>query len=611
MRVGWAACALWVGFFAYYFQYTDDLSFNGGPDEEPHYHAARFIDEHGRLAVYPDDEDKLYFSGHGTTRSFRPPLAYLAGVGVAKLFDVLGMEEKVRYRGASSLFGALTVAGLFLVLTVVSGMPVLALFCAASFGLLPQFTFLSAYFNDDVAAVFSTTCLLLSLVLMLKRGVDAPTLLLAGGSTGLVIISKPSAWSVAAGLLLLLPWLVTRSRVRLTRAALIFGLAAVIVGGWWIALNLYTHGWHDPLNWAVERALGEKHRTLPDGVGVGYAAQGIGWRQLLANHDGFLTDTYTSAVGNLDWLRLPMGPLQYGFYALLLLAAATGAVWGWLSPDRHPTVPRSALVVLLFSLALQVAAYLWVNLYRDSQAQGRYLLPAAPVVMAFVVVALGRLVDAYRLRGYCDRRWFHTASLALAVGALLVPVYVHLHGLVHYVLPFYRLADYHGVKTVDFTPLTGVWDTETARTHQLQVRGLRGRAVRIESSGADPWILLPHDYTRFFENRVLLRVTLESPANGTFAVYWDAGSGMSESTSARRHFNIGHQVLYLRLDTDDLRAVRIDPLAGPGGLVVYEIAVAPIVHAPMTVLGFLIGWLDERVTGTGGERQRATAVPTG
>ncbi len=583
------ASVLFAGFLVYYFSYTDELSFNGGPDEEPHYHAARFIEQHGRMAVYPDDEARLYFSRHGTTRSFRPPFAYLTGVGAAKSLDVLGIQERARYRIGSAVLGALAVALVFLAAAALCGALWISLFGALSFGLLPQFTFLSAYFNDDVAAVTSVALLVYGLVLMLRRGVGLGPLLLVGVATGLIIISKPSAWAVSFGLLLGLPWLMVRDGVPLRRALAVMVPVILVSGGWWIAFNMSQHGIGDPLNWGVERALGIKYRDLPEGVGLSYAAQGVTLLQLLSNYDNFLIETYKSAVGNLDWLRLEMGPLQYGFYGALLSAAGAGAVWFWISPRRPPALPRLMLLVFLISLMLQIAAYFWINLHRDSQAQGRYLLPAAPIVVLLMCGAVDRLSRVV-CGGWLGKRPLAAAVSAVVAGlTLTIPVYVHLNGLVHRVLPFYQLAYYYRLQPEDFVELPAGWE-EPEQTHQLAMHPRR-RSVVMRSSGPDPWLVLDRAHTSLFHSGVVVRVTLESRANGTFAVYWDEGRGLSEALSARRHFNIGHQVLYLYLPTQRPQLIRVDPLAAVGEVIVYEIAVARAGHPPLTVSSFIRQWL--------------------
>ncbi len=236
------AAALVIGLFSYYLQLTYQLSFNGGPDEEPHYHAAKFIAQTGRLAVYPDDEADLYFSQHGTTRSFRPPLSYLTGVAASKVLSSIGGKERVQFRSGSALMAALAVLFVFLAARVLFDTTWLALFTALSIGLLPQFTFLASYFNDDTGAIMVVALLTYALTLLMVRGVSLRRLTFVGIAVGLVVLAKPSAWVVSSILALCVSILILRSQIKSWRGLGMAALTAVAVGGWWIAFNIYHHG---------------------------------------------------------------------------------------------------------------------------------------------------------------------------------------------------------------------------------------------------------------------------------------------------------------------------------------------------------------------------------
>ncbi|MDH3638992.1 MAG: hypothetical protein OES09_11105, partial [Gammaproteobacteria bacterium] len=272
------------------------------------------------------------------------------------------------------------------------------------------------------------------------------------------------------------------------------------------------------------------------------------------------------------------------------LLAGVGGVWTWTSPRVEPTLPRTLLVIFLIAMGLQIAAYFWVNLHRDSQAQGRYLLPAAPIVILLLASALRRLSRARSARLVGNRVGGGMLAVLGFCGLLAVPVYVHLNGFVHYVLPFYKPDYYHRLDAESFSPLPKGWH-DVVLTNRLQLSDLRQPSVLVKSSGNDPWLMLDREHSVLFAHGVLVRVTLESQANGTFSVYWDEGMGMNEALSARRHFNIGYQTIYLPLATDDPEVIRLDPLIGAGNLIIHEIAVARLEREPLTVLRFLRQWL--------------------
>ncbi len=577
--------ALLIGAFVYYFHLSRYLSFNGGPDEASHYHAARFIAEHGRLAVYPDDEASLHISREGITFFFRSPLAYATSALGSRLLQAREMPDERRFRVSSALFGSLSVALVFLAAVTLTGSTWLGLFGALSFGLMPQLTFLSVYVNDDIAAVAVAALLLCSLIALTRRGVSPTLVMLTGFAVGLVIISKPSAWVVAIPLTLAALWLVARSRIGAARRMFVLTAVAAAVGGWWLLFNIYHHGLDDPLNQGVEKEVVAKHREFVPPEGRSYAEQKIGVIDLLADRDDFMTDTFKSTVGNLDWLRLEMGRVQYGFYAVLFVIAGVGWLYGLFAPRRGAAASRAVFMLLLAAVALQFLAYLWVNLSRFAQPQGRYLLPSMPIVMTMAVYGLYRIAGSLRhfaWGGVLQGAALRTSTLSLL---LLAPVYVHLEGFVHHVLPFYRLPDYYGLDASHFDPWYPGW-SDVPETNQLSL-DRQGNAVVVRSTGNDPWLLFGPEQASALTDGAMLRISLDSQANGHFSVYWDEGSGLSETLMASRHYNVGTQTIYLRLDTRSPVALRLDPMTRPGSVTIHQIAVASIDNEPLSVLDFL------------------------
>ncbi len=575
------ATALLVGAFLYYFHLSRYLPLNGGPDELSHYHAARFIAEHGRLAVYPDDEASLHISREGITFFFRSPFSYATSALSSRLLQATEMRDEWRFRVSSALFGSLSVALVFLAVVTLTGSNWLGLFGALSFGLIPQLTFLSVYIHDDIAAVAVIALLLSCLIALTRQGISPALVMLTGFAVGLVIISKPSAWVVAIPLALAALWLVARSRIDAGRRIVVVTLAVSAVGGWWLVFNMHHHGLDDPLNQGVEKEVAAKYREFVPQAGRSYSEQKIGVIDLLADRNNFMTDTFKSTVGNLDWLRLEMGRVQYGFYALLFVFAGVGWLYGLFTPQRNAAASRAVFMLLLAAVALQFIAYLWVNVYRFAQPQGRYLLPAMPIVMTMTVYGLYRIAGTIRRfgsGGILQGAVLRASTLSLL---LLAPVYVHLEGFVHHVLPFYRLDHYYGLDASHFDPWPTDW-SDARQTNQLSLSRQNG-AVVVRSSGNDPWLLFGSEQASALTDGAMLRVSLESQTDGRVSVYWDEGGGFSVTLMASRHYNLGPQTIYLRLDTRSPVALRLDPMMRPGSVTIHQIAVASIDDEPLNV----------------------------
>jgi len=73
-----------LGFFLVFFTYFSFTAYHlpnsAGPDFSFSRAAADFYHAENRMAIYPEDADKMTFSRYGNSRLLRPPLAYfLAG----------------------------------------------------------------------------------------------------------------------------------------------------------------------------------------------------------------------------------------------------------------------------------------------------------------------------------------------------------------------------------------------------------------------------------------------------------------------------------------------------------------------------------------------------
>jgi 4-amino-4-deoxy-L-arabinose transferase-like glycosyltransferase len=580
------ALMLLVGFFSYYLALSQHVKFNGGPDEEAHYHAARFIAENKRLAVHPGDEAELFFPPAGVTLSFRPPLAYLFGAVTSPLFEKFGIEEKVRFRGSSALAAAIAVLVLFLALKKLTASTWISVFGALTFGLLPQYSFLASYFNDDPMAILIITLLLYCLISLMRPPISRQLLIGSGITLGLVILTKPTAWLVALGLsTTVFYFIVKHSTKRFRDLSLVFFIA-LLIGGWWITFNIINHGLLDPFNLGIEKELMDKYRTASDGAGLSYRDQGVGFFQLITNYDDFLSRLYKSAVGNLDWLRLEMGILQYSFYGVLLFVAIAGAIFCIIAPSS-PSSTRVFCAAIIASLLLQLGAFFWASLQREVQVQGRYVLTVLPLVTIMASLTILHISEQIKRSAIMrDLQGIRTARL-LSIGLLIsLPIYVHLQGLVYHVLPFYKLPFSYSVEASDFEH----WDFSLIEERQekgMTVFPTDDDSWHIHSSEHDPWLLLPHEEIEHLADGVMLQITIETRANGVFAVYWDEGDGFSERLSTHRHYNIGYQTIYIELPTRNIKQVRIDPMNQPGQVLVHEIAVADLPEAGMTIPKFI------------------------
>ena len=160
----------------------------------------------------------------------------------------------------------------------------LALAGSLLFGLLPQLAFIASYTNDDSGAIFSATALVFAMILVLRKGLSGRSSIVFGISTGLVLLSKFTAWlllPLAAGFLVPYLW---RSRRFGANYMAAIAVAAVVGGGWWILFNIYNYGIDDPVLTQVSTRLSEQRAVLQDAGNRGYVSRGVGLSELILHN---------------------------------------------------------------------------------------------------------------------------------------------------------------------------------------------------------------------------------------------------------------------------------------------------------------------------------------
>jgi hypothetical protein len=587
------AAAVLLAFFAYYSITAHYLPLGAGPDWQAHDDVSLFVYNHGRLAVLPRDEAELKFTAYGGTHALRPPLSSAVSALAARLQSPDGMEDLRRaFRAGSVLFGALTTAVVAFALSQFFGSIATGWVGSLLVGLMPQFAFISSYNNDDAAAIFSATLVLAVLLWVYRRGPSLGSAVWLGAASGLILSSKMSAWLLGPTVILFLAVFVRGRPHRLLQFGSAAAIATIVAGGWWIGFNVYHYGIDDPFTLRTVAEVAQRHAHLPPKVASTFAEQGIGYWDLFAgNYDGFWWKTAKSTIGNLDWLRVPVGWLAYAVYlAVILSGLAYGLVRAGLlawRPNRNSEQAeqerREGLLcgLLVFAVLFQVWMYAWANIHSDIQLQGRYLLPMvlAPVVLFFIWSrrAVWRGLRAMQRRGalprLVDAADVRRALAALAVGGVLL---MHANVVLNHVMRFYDPVIYD-LDVGPFKPLLLSWDALES-TYQIDEFDARGSEIRLTARTNDPQFVIslarPEVCKRLKGHRVL-RITMEPGLEGRFQIFFDRGYGFRESESLSSYYGgeRGNEV-YFVFGLQECRRMRFDPAEAPGTIRIREIAVA-------------------------------------
>lgn len=401
-------------------------------DNQLNYTATNYLAEHKKIPVVEANDKQITFSEIGTTRLLRPPFTFIVAATASNLFEGIIEDSYKRQRLGAPLLGALTIVVVFIGFWISFNHLGLALLGAVSTGLLPKFIFLSSCNNDDIGAILSVSLLFTSVLALIKHQAKTLVLFALALSLGLVLQTKYTAW-------LTLPWfglfclLLTKSKwPKIIKLSPILFTIFIAAGGWWVVFNMFNYGIADPS--ALQHAEGLQTLLSDDEANrEGYLSVGIGLSELLTNHDQFLSKSYRSLIGYLEWIELDVGLLTYWFYGLLLLIGIFGVMFRFRAHQNQRTYLDLLLIALVLS---QCAFYIHHNLLRDIQPQARYILPIImPLVYLFLrqvqQIPAATMVLAFRGREYGFQS---VASFVL----LVICLAVHMLAMQRYVLPSYN-----------------------------------------------------------------------------------------------------------------------------------------------------------------------------
>ena len=189
------ALVVFVATAGYFHKTSAWLPMGAGPDASAHNNVSAFIYYNGRLPVYPKDEIALEYTHYGGTRAFRPPLSYLVSAATARLLGETPKEQLPwRLRKGSVLLGALAVTATFFALSLYFSSYGIGLLGALLIALMPQFSFIASYNNDDTSAILSATLVFTAFIRILRLGINIRNVLLLGlacNDQGPAVSQKP------------------------------------------------------------------------------------------------------------------------------------------------------------------------------------------------------------------------------------------------------------------------------------------------------------------------------------------------------------------------------------------------------------------------------------
>jgi len=366
------------------------------PDEPAHYNYVAHVAETGTLPeLRPGDWDSALLSrvqngalepgdSIATIRyeSWQPPVYYLVAAPIYRLGPADQASTVLRLRLLGVALGALTLVLAYFAARRVLPQPLPAVVALTIAG-IPMFSAVSASVSaDPLANAFAA---LLLLVLLQPRLAPART----GALLGLGVVIKLAL--VIFGPLAV--WRVVRSSAARVREVAVMTAAAILVTLPWLAHQVTTYGWTDPLA-TTRHAQVVLDQPRFDGLTAQYAVD-------------FVTVTFHSFWAQFGWMAIPAPHRLYVIWGGLTVLAVAGLAW------RREWLRQPAWQLLLATVISAWVAYMVYNL-AFKQFQGRYLFTALVPIGCFLVAGWASWLPA-RMKGVGT----------LAIAALLVGLNVY------------------------------------------------------------------------------------------------------------------------------------------------------------------------------------------
>ncbi len=398
-----AEVVLLVACFALYAWWACNLPQTMAPDERMRYFVPTFIYENGCLPLGDDPaiRDEVWGTSYGFSVYGSSLLAVLF-MSVAGFFGATGQSLLIAARFTSVLF---SVGSVFLCLRIGARLfprVVTAKFMLALFvGLLPQFVFISSYFNSDAMEVF---CVALVVYCWLRGGQSHwrwGDCVFLGFALGLTALSYYYAYG--AILASIFVYYASTCAVRKKDGAkadgaavsyvckpLLIFLVAFAIAGWFFVRNvlLYNGDFFGMTASSVTAEMYAQDNLKPSNR-VTPRADGMSILDMLWGvHGGlnWLSSTIKSFVGIFGYMYIPLGKTTYYVYfALLGIGLLLSFICLLLCAMRLSTQKKVFIIGLSVLIIVPCALSIYYSWASDYEPQGRYLFAAlVPIMIAIV-----------------------------------------------------------------------------------------------------------------------------------------------------------------------------------------------------------------------------------
>jgi len=518
-------------------------------DNQVNHVATRYIAKNHKIPVVVAGDEDILFSKIGTTRALRPPFTFIVSAVVSNLTQDVIKDPIIRQRLGASVIGAVAIAIIFIGFWFTFNNASLAFLGAISIGLLPKFVFLASCNNDDIGAILSVSLLFTSVLALLKYRHKKWVLFALAFSFGLVLQTKFTAW-------LSLPWfglfslaLLKPVWLKLIKWLPLLLLISFAAGGWWLVFNMINYGIDDP---TASRYASEIQHNLSgiESNKQGYSSKGVGVIDLLSNHDQFLSKSFRSFVGYLQWLELNLNTATYLFYGAIFVIGLLGVLLR--APRKHKEQAYLDYI-LLITIVSQCLFYLHHNWLRDIQPQARYVLPMImPMVYLFLQALHNLSLDAVTLT-IKGRKFNSQVVLPMALSVICITLFYQ--SLTQHIIPTFQPKSFftsiENARKIELTQAFKV-KASSAITYKFDNNGLTVQRTEI----GDPALILGSEFCNYLKLNTLILIDISSSLEGGFYLSLDQNNKGAYENSLWHSFPAGNSTAALTVNAKDCTSAK-------------------------------------------------------
>jgi 4-amino-4-deoxy-L-arabinose transferase-like glycosyltransferase len=371
-----------AGMFFVYLLWAGTIPFNRAPDEYMKWDLIRYVFNTG---VYPPGYEPALISPlYGNSYAFEPALVYLADALMVRIWSFFSSDTNGFYMAARVISAIISCGAVFIFFRIGKRLfsNKTAWLFAAGIALLPQYTYLSSYINNDIFGIFCVSLMIYFCV----RGIQSKwawrDCLGLGVGAGLCLLSYYYAYPMLFGgvffflatMLLFVNRGIKTGVIYVQKTAVVILMAAAIAG-WYFVRNLILYN-GDLFAMDASRQCAELNaipamkpsaRATPQNMGLSF------WYMLVQM--GWVKYSAASAFGVFGYMTVLLPVWMYMLFYIVLFA---GSVLGFRIKKliSAPAEWKFFSAALFIGAAGTIALSLFYSYTQDFQPQGRYLLQA-------------------------------------------------------------------------------------------------------------------------------------------------------------------------------------------------------------------------------------------